>query len=76
MNSLDSGAVAAPYDPRWGDAATVIQDEHGRLIETADCGVRCPGCGICCEGCRDVITADYAGVEEYEGNLKLHAAGW
>jgi hypothetical protein len=64
-----------PYDPRWGDSATVIQDEHGRMIETADCGIRCPGCGICCAGYRDVITADYAGVEEYEGNLKLVRGG-
>lgn len=64
-----------PYDPRWGDSATVIQDEHGRMIETADCGIRCPGCGICCAGYRDVITADYAGVEEYESNLKLVRGG-
>ena len=35
-----------PYDPRLGDGATVAEDEHGRLIETADCGTRCPGCGI------------------------------
>ena len=35
-----------PYDPLLGgDSATVIQDEHGRMIETADCGVRCPGPG-------------------------------
>ena len=65
-----------PYDPRWVDGATVIQDEHGRMIGTADCGVRCPGCGICCAaGYRDVITADYAGVEEYEGNLELARGG-
>lgn len=63
-----------PYDPRRGDGAIVTEDEHGRLIETADCGVRCPGCGICCAGYRDGITADYAGVEEYEGNLK-HGRG-
>jgi hypothetical protein len=68
-------AVAAPYDPRWGDSATVIQDEHGRMIESADCGIRCPGCGICCACYRDVITADYAGVEEYDGNLKLVRGG-
>ena len=35
-----------PYDPRLGDGATVAEDEHGRLIETANCGTRCPGCGI------------------------------
>lgn len=64
-----------PYDPRRGDGAIVTEDEHGRMIESADCGVRCPGCGICCAGHRDVITADYAGVEEYEGNLKLARGG-
>jgi hypothetical protein len=48
----------------------VTQDEHGRLIETADCGTSCPGCGLRCAGYREVIKADYAGVEEYEGNLK------
>lgn len=64
-----------PYDPRMGDSATVTQDEHGRWIEMADCGIRCPGCGICCAGYRDVVTADYTGVEEYEGNLKLARGG-
>jgi hypothetical protein len=53
----------------------VTEDEHGRLIETADCGVRCPGCGICCAGYRDVVTADYEGEEEFEGNLKLARGG-
>jgi len=52
-----------------------MEDEHGRLIETADCGIRCPGCGICCAGYRDVITTDYAGVEEYEENLKQGRGG-
>lgn len=58
------------FDPRLVDGANVTQDEHGRWIKSADCGTRCPGCGICCAGYREVITADYAGVEEYEGNLK------
>jgi hypothetical protein len=53
----------------------VVEDEHGRLIETADCGIRCPGCGICCAGYRDVVAADYPGVEEYEANLKLVRGG-
>lgn len=64
-----------PYDPRLVDGATVIEDEHGRMIQTADCGIRCPGCGICCAGYRDVVTADYAGEEEYEANLKLTRGG-
>ena len=63
------------YDPRLGDGAIVTEDEHGRMIETADCGIRCPGCGMCCAGYRDVVTADYAGVEEYEANLKLERGG-
>jgi hypothetical protein len=57
------------------DSATVIEDVHGRLIESADCGIRCPGCGICCAGYRDQGTADYAGVEEFEANLKLVRGG-
>jgi hypothetical protein len=65
-----------PYDPRLVDSANVTQDEHGRLIEAADCGTRCPGCGLCCAGYRDVITADYyADVEEYEDNLQLAPGG-
>lgn len=64
-----------PYDPRLGNGAIVTEDEHGRMIQTADCGTRCPGCGICCAGYRDVVTADYAGVEEYEDNLKLERGG-
>lgn len=64
-----------PSDPRRTDGATVIEDEHGRLIETADCGLRCPGCGVCCAGYRDRITADYVGVEEFEGNRKLVRGG-
>ncbi len=59
-----------PYDPRQVDGATVTEDEHRRLIETADCGTRCPGCGICCAGYHDVITAEYAGEEEFAGNLE------
>jgi hypothetical protein len=62
------------FDPRLVDGANVTQDEHGRWIKFADCGTRCPGCGLCCAGYRDVISADYAGVEEYEGNLK-HGRG-
>jgi hypothetical protein len=62
------------FDPRLVDGANVTQDEHGRWIKSADCGTRCPGCGICCAGYREVISADYAGVEEYEGNLK-HGRG-
>jgi hypothetical protein len=64
-----------PYDPRQVNGTTIIQDEHGRLIETADCGQRCPGCGICCAGYRDVVAADYAGEEEFEGNLKMGRGG-
>ena len=64
-----------PYDPRQVDGTTVTEDEHGQLIETADCGTRCPGCGICCAGYRDVITAEYAGEEEFAGNLKLVRGG-
>jgi hypothetical protein len=57
------------------NGAVVTEDEHGRLVESADCGQRCPGCGICCAGYRDVITADYFGVEEFEGNLKMGRGG-
>lgn len=64
-----------PGDPRRMDCATAIEDEHGRLIESADCGIRCPGCGICCASYRDRVTADYAGVEEFEANLKLVRGG-
>jgi len=64
-----------PYDPRRVDGATVIEDEHGRLVETADCGTRCPGCGLCCAGYRDCVTGDYFGEEEFEGNLKLGRGG-
>jgi len=64
-----------PYDPRPVDGASVTEDEHGRLIETADCSQRCPGCGICCAGYRDVMAADYAGVEEFEGNLEPGRGG-
>jgi hypothetical protein len=63
------------YDPRRVDSTTVFEDEHGRLIEMADCGQRCPGCGICCAGQRDVVAADYAGVEEVEGNLRFGRGG-
>ncbi len=68
---LDWIKWAPPYDPRRVDGATVTEDEHGRLIETADCSLRCPGCGMCCAGYRDVVTVDYAGEEEFAGNLKL-----
>jgi len=64
-----------PGDPRRVDNATVIEDKYGRLIESAECGIRCPGCGICCTGYRDEITAEYAGVEEFEANLKLVRGG-
>lgn len=37
-----------PFDPRRMDGATVTEDEFGRLVETADCGTRCPGYGQCC----------------------------
>jgi hypothetical protein len=63
-------AWTPPYDPRQVDGSTVMEDEHGRLIETADCGQRCPGCGVCCNGYRDRIAADF-GQEEFEGNLQL-----
>lgn len=64
-----------PDDPRRAESATVTEDEHGRMIEEADCGRRCPGCGLCCTSYRDKITADYAGVEELESNLKLGRGG-
>ena len=64
-----------PYDPRRVDGATATEDEHGRLIQTADCGIRCPGCGICCAGYRDVVTQDYAGEDEFEGNLRMGRGG-
>ena len=64
-----------PHDPRRVEGAIVAEDEHGRLIETADCGRRCPGCGVCCAGYRDVVTADYFGIEEFAGNLKLGPGG-
>ncbi len=64
-----------PCDPRRMDGAIVHEDEHGRLIETADCGQRCPGCGLCCADYCDTITVDYAGTEEFEGNLKLGRGG-
>ena len=64
-----------PYDPRQMESSTVFEDEHGRLIEVADCGERCPGCGVCCGGYRDRVTDDYAGLEEFEGNLKLGRGG-
>lgn len=64
-----------PYDPRQLDSATAMEDEHHRLIQTADCGTRCPGCGICCAGYRDTITADYFGVEEFEGNIETGRGG-
>lgn len=72
---IDWAQWTPPYDPRQVDGTTVTEDEHGQLIETADCGQRCPGCGICCAGYRDVITAEYAGEEEFAGNLKLVRGG-
>ncbi|MDH7486449.1 MAG: hypothetical protein QHJ81_09275 [Anaerolineae bacterium] len=76
MNTLKNWTPwTPPYDPRRLDGADVAEDEHGRLIETANCSRRCPGCGLCCAGYRDRITADYAGVEEFEGNLKLGRGG-
>jgi len=59
-----------PYDPRWGTAKTVTQDEHGRWIDSADCSLTCPGCGLCCVNYRDVVTVDYGGTEEFEDNLR------
>jgi hypothetical protein len=64
-----------PYDPRWVDGAIVAKDEHRRLIETADCGQRCPGCSLCCAGYRDIVAVGYYGTEEFEGNLKLVRGG-
>jgi hypothetical protein len=65
----------APHDPRRLDNVILMEDEHGRLVASADCGLRCPGCGICCEGYHDQITVDYFGVEEFDGNLKLGRGG-
>lgn len=73
--STDWTQWTPPYDPRRVNGAVVTEDEHGRLIENVDCGQRCPGCGICCAGYRDSITADYFGVEEFEGNLKMGRGG-
>jgi hypothetical protein len=64
-----------PFDPRQADDTIVIEDEHRRLIHSADCGYRCPGCGLCCAGYHDTVTADYDGTEEFEGNLKLVRGG-
>ena len=72
---MDWEKSVPPYDPRLVDGAVVTEDEHRRLIESADCSRRCPGCGICCAGYRDVIAADYFGEEEFEGNLKMGRGG-
>jgi len=64
-----------PYDPRHVDGAIVTEDAHHRLIETADCGTRCPGCGICCAGYRDVVTGDYFGEKAFAGNLQSGRGG-
>jgi len=72
MNTVKRWTQWTPtYDPRRVDGAAVTEDEYGRLIETADCGLRCPGCGICCAGYRDSVSGAYFGEEELEGNLKL-----
>ncbi len=73
MDDISTGWTqwTPPYDPRQVDSSMVTEDEHGRLLENADCGQRCPGCGICCAEYRDPITADYFGAEEFEGNLKI-----
>lgn len=47
-----------PYDPRLVNGSTAINSENNRIIEIADCGIRCPGCGICCEGYRGGYTED------------------
>jgi hypothetical protein len=60
----------APYDPRQVNGTTVSEDEFGRMAETADCGISCPGCGICCLGYRDPVSDEYQGVEEFNLNLK------
>ncbi len=75
MNTEKWTPRISPYDPRRVDGATVTEDEHGRLIESADCGTRCPGCGICCAGYRDVVTADYAGEEDFAGNFRQGRGG-
>ncbi len=76
---MESTTIWAPYespfDPRQVGSVTVYEDKHGRLIETADCGERCPGCGLCCAGYRDVVEADYAGVEEFAPNLRPGRGG-
>ena len=64
-----------PYDPRRVESSNVMEDEHGRLIESADCGQRCPGCGVCCNGYRDQIAPDFAGQDEFEGNLRFGRGG-
>jgi hypothetical protein len=64
-----------PYDPRRINGCNVVEDEHGRWIESADCSLRCPGCGLCCADYRDKITADYGGTEEYKGNLQMGRGG-
>ncbi len=72
---MDRTQWIPPHDPRRADGSFVVEDEHGRRIATADCGQRCPGCGLCCASYRDSIAADYAGTEEFEGNLKLGRGG-
>ena len=72
---MDWAQWVPPHDPRRVDGAITTEDEHGRLIQTADCGQRCPGCGLCCACYRDTITADYAGTKEFEGSLRLGRGG-
>ncbi len=75
MNSMDWAPYVPPYDPRRLEGTILQEDRHGRLVETADCGTRCPGCGLCCAGYRDVVEPDYAGVEEFLPNLKPGRGG-
>ncbi len=50
MTNVDWTPYIPPFDPRRLEGTTLQEDRHGRLVETADCGTRCPGCGLCCNG--------------------------
>ncbi|MGC9397633.1 MAG: hypothetical protein ACP5HM_00680 [Anaerolineae bacterium] len=56
-----------PEDPRFLDGVITLEDEHGYLIESADCGRRCPGCGLCCYAYRDKSGRE--GTQEFPMNL-------
>jgi hypothetical protein len=70
MNNESRWSPWAPMsDPRLSDGVITTEDEYGRLIVSADCGLRCPGCGICCQGYHDALTVSDRGTQEFEMNL-------